>query len=181
MGCGASTSRNVSIHAHGIDPLPSENLVHILLASHSSLRSVSEQIRQDLQKDGFSCHVIDESTPRSLSNRAELIQWCGLFVVMINRDYQRTFSCMETLNYAKDIRKPIVSILAEATFRPYGALGAISGSAIQSIVMKEESSVSRALSKIARAQAKPAGETSLLPKVIPIIPIDDGKRGPYFS
>ena len=176
MGCGASTSRNVSIDADGIDPSSKKNLVHILLAGHSSLRSTSERIRQDLLNEGFSCHLIDESTPRSLSNRAELIQWCDLVVVVINRLYQRTFSCMETLNYAKDIRKPLVSILAEATFRPYGALGAISASAIQSIVMKEESSVARALIKIARTQVKPTGETSPLPKVIPIIRSDARHR-----
>lgn len=177
MGCGASASRNVSSHADEIDPLlPNENLAHILLASHSSERSVIERIRQDLLNEGFSCELIDENTPRSLSNRAKLIEWCDLFVVMIGRLYQRTFTCMEALNYAKDTRKPIVSILAEVTFRPYGALGAISASAIQCVVIKQVNTVPRTLSKIARTQVKLTRETSLSPKVISVIPVDQQRR-----
>jgi hypothetical protein len=42
---------------------------------------------------------------------------------------------METINYAKDIRKPIVAILGEANYQPYGGLGAISASAIGSIIL----------------------------------------------
>jgi hypothetical protein len=42
---------------------------------------------------------------------------------------------METINYAKDLRKPIITILAESNFQPYGGLGAISASALRSIVL----------------------------------------------
>ena len=46
---------------------------------------------------------------------------------------------METINYAKDVRKPIITILAESNFQPYGALGAISVSAIRLIVLENDS------------------------------------------
>lgn len=49
--------------------------------------------------------------------------------------YQQTFFCMETINSAKDLRKPIVSVLSESNWQPYGGLGAITASAIRSIVL----------------------------------------------
>jgi len=45
---------------------------------------------------------------------------------------------METINYAKDLRKPIIAILAESDFQPYGALGAISASSVRSIVLEND-------------------------------------------
>ena len=169
MGCGASASTNNERPVL----LSDANRRNILLASHSSLRTASEGIRQGLLKEGFSCYLLDEETPRSLSNRAEIIQWSDLFVVVINRLYQRTFSCMEAFNYAKDIRKPIVSILAEATFQPYGALGAISASAIQSMVMKEERSTVRALADVAQTQVKHTDKIPVLFKVKMLEKIND--------
>jgi hypothetical protein len=58
---------------------------------------------------------------------------------------------VEALNYAKDMRKPIIAILAESTFRPYGALGAISASAMRSIVLTDDSSFGHAVSAIANS------------------------------
>jgi len=58
---------------------------------------------------------------------------------------------MEALNYAKDMNKPIIAILAERTFRPYGALGAISASAIRSIVLTDDNSFVHAVSDIANS------------------------------
>jgi hypothetical protein len=42
---------------------------------------------------------------------------------------------METINYAKDLHKPIIAILGESNYQPYGALGAISASAVGSIAL----------------------------------------------
>jgi hypothetical protein len=56
---------------------------------------------------------------------------------------------MEALNYAKDMHKPIVAIFADHTFRPYGALGAITASATRSIVLNDNSSFPHAVSDIA--------------------------------
>ena len=92
--------------------------------------------------------MLNESIPRSLSVRANAIQWCDVFVVVISRLYQRTSFCMEALNYAKDLRKPIIVVLAESTFRPYGALGAISASAIRSVVLSDDSSFVHVVSEI---------------------------------
>jgi hypothetical protein len=55
---------------------------------------------------------------------------------------------MEAINYAKDRRKPIITIFVEATFRPYGALGAITASAIKSIVLKDDGAFVHAVSEI---------------------------------
>ncbi|CAF4743430.1 unnamed protein product [Rotaria sp. Silwood2] len=45
---------------------------------------------------------------------------------------------METINYTKDVHKPIIAILAESNFQPYGALGAISASAVRSIILADD-------------------------------------------
>jgi hypothetical protein len=56
---------------------------------------------------------------------------------------------MEALNYAKDMHIPIIAIYAERTFRPYGALGAITASAIRSIILNDDNSFPHAVSDIA--------------------------------
>ncbi len=105
-------------------------------------------MRQGLLDQCLSCYLLNESTPHSLNARANAIQWCDVFVVVISRLYQRTAFCMEALNYAKDMRKPIIAVLAEPTFRPYGALGAILASAIRSIVLSDNSSFVHVISEI---------------------------------
>lgn len=45
---------------------------------------------------------------------------------------------METINYAKDFRKPIVALLTELNFQPYGALGAISAGAVKSMTIQND-------------------------------------------
>ncbi|CAF5223303.1 unnamed protein product, partial [Rotaria magnacalcarata] len=81
---------------------------------------------------------LTDATPSSIVARANLVRWSDVFISLISRSYQRTFFCMETINYAKDLRKPIVVILAESNFQPYGALGAISAGAVRSIVLPND-------------------------------------------
>ncbi len=114
-------------------------------------------MRQGLLNQNLSCYLLNEITPHSLTVRANAIQWCDVFVVIISRLYQRTPFCMEALNYAKDMHKPIVAIYADHTFRPYSALGAITASAIRSIILNDDSSFPHAVSdttNTAHAQAK---------------------------
>lgn len=124
------------------------NTTKILIASHTAQQTISERLRQGLLDQGLSCYILNESTPHSLSARANAIQWCDVFVIVISRLYQRTAFCMEALNYAKDIHKSIIVVLAEPSFRPYGALGAISASAIRSITLSDDNSFVHAISQI---------------------------------
>jgi hypothetical protein len=129
---------------------PSTNRINILIACHTTKQEISEELRQGLLFDEhFSCHIFNEISPHSLSGRANLIGWCDVFVVVISRLYQRTPFCMEAINYAKDLRKPIIVILAETTFRPNGALGAISASAIRSITLIDFNSLVDVVSQVA--------------------------------
>ena len=112
--------------------------MNVLLSCHTDQANVSEQLHQAFARQTFSCYVIDESTPDSLSARANLVRWCDVFVVIISRAYQRTPFCMETINYAKDVRKPVIAVLAEPEFQPYGALGAICASAIRYLVLDRD-------------------------------------------
>ena len=127
------------------------NTTKILIASHTTQQTISERLKQGLLDQNLACYLLNEYTPHSLSARANAVQWCDIFVVVICRLYQRTSFCMEALNYAKDMRKPIIAILAESTFRPYGALGAISASAMRSIVLTDDSSFGHVVSAIANS------------------------------
>ncbi|CAF5114675.1 unnamed protein product, partial [Rotaria sp. Silwood1] len=106
---------------------------NVLITCHTNQQNIVEQLRRGLTNQNFTCYVLTETTPQSIVARANLIRWCDVFIVFISRTYQRTFFCMETINYAKDIRKPTIAISAESNFQPYGALGAIAASAARSM------------------------------------------------
>jgi hypothetical protein len=127
------------------------NTTKILITYHTTQQTVSERLKQGLLDQNLACYLLNESTPHSSSARANAVQWCDIFVIVISRSYQRTHFCMEALNYAKDLRKPMIAILAESTFQPYGALGVISASAIQSIVLSDDNSFGHAVSTIANS------------------------------
>lgn len=134
-----------------------ENQIRILLSYHSNRQTIVEEFSQGFIKDGFVCHLIDENLPKLLNTRAQLIQWCDFYFAFIDRNYHRTYSCMEALTYAKDIRKPIISVLVERTFQPYGALGAISASAIHSGVVQDSPTIPqmiREIGDVVRNQSK---------------------------
>jgi hypothetical protein len=140
--------------------VPSTNTSKILIVSHTTQQKISERLRQGLLNQNLSCYLLNESTPHSLTVRANVIQWCDVFVVIISRLFQRTPFCMEALNYAKDMHTPIIAIYADRTFRPYGALGAITASAIRSIVLNDDNSFPHAVSDIANtAHAQTKKET----------------------
>lgn len=171
MGCGASNNTQ-AISAVAIDRVQSNpprshqpasmaegrsatllassvsnaNKTRILISYHSNRQAIGEQLSHAWTKEGCWCHVLDENTPEFLNTRAALIQWCDFYVLLIDRNYHRAYSCMEALTYAKDIRKSFLSILVEPTFEPYGALGAISASALHSTVLQN----SQALAQIAQ-------------------------------
>ena len=117
---------------------PSKTTMNVLISCHSSQEKISETLVKSLRHEQFSCYLITEKTPQSLTSRANLIRWSDIFIVMISRAYQRTPFCMETINYAKDVSKLVVAILTQTTFQPYGALGAIAASAIQLFALNEE-------------------------------------------
>ncbi|CAF3837158.1 unnamed protein product [Adineta steineri] len=112
--------------------------MNILISCHTNQQQIAEQIKDNLSKHRFTCYIINETTPESIVARANLIRWCNVFIVNISRMYQQTTFCMETINYAKDVRKPIITIYTESNFQPYGALGVISSTAIQSIVLEND-------------------------------------------
>ena len=127
--------------------------VNVVISCHSDQQKISEQLEKALRQQNVPCYIINESTPQSLSARSNLIRWSDVFIVLISRSYQRTYYCLETISYAKDVRKPVVSLLAESTFQPYGALGAIAASSIRSIVLGNEGISQNLLSEISNTIA----------------------------
>jgi len=112
--------------------------MNVLITCHTSQQNLAEQLRKNLTNQHYTCYIVNETTPQSIIARANLIRWCNVFIVMISRMYQQTYFCMETIHYAKDLRKPIIAIYAESNFQPYGGLGAISASSIQSIELGKD-------------------------------------------
>jgi hypothetical protein len=125
--------------------------MNVLITCHSNQQKIAEKLQKDLTNKYFTCYIINETTPESIIARANLIRWCDVFIVIIDRMYQRTFLCMETINYAKDVRKPIIAILGESNFQPYGALGAISASAVKSIVLGNDGASENVVAQLCNA------------------------------
>ncbi|CAF1290838.1 unnamed protein product [Adineta steineri] len=132
------TTERVSAAPQASTTASTSNTMNVLISCHTNQQEIAEQIKSNLSKHRFTCYIINETTPESIVARANLIRWCNVFIVNISRMYQQTAFCMETINYAKDVRKPVITIYAESNFQPYGALGAISASTIQSIVLTNE-------------------------------------------
>ncbi|CAF1146285.1 unnamed protein product [Rotaria sordida] len=153
MGCGPSNNdvvnAQVNSNAAFTPMLPSTQqqkrasnapktpsaVKNVLITCHTNQQNIAEQLQRGLINNKFTCYILTETTPQSIVARANLIRWCDVFIVLISRSYQQTFFCMETINYAKDVRKSIIAILTESNFQPYGALGAISATAIRSMIL----------------------------------------------
>lgn len=125
--------------------------MNVLISCHSDRLSQVEQLKQKLTKQSHACYVITENQPKSIVARANLVRWCDVCIVFINRTYQQTLFCLETIYYAKDLRQPIIAILAEDSFQPYGGLGAIAASAQQTIALKNGDISENVVSQIANA------------------------------
>ncbi|CAF4480985.1 unnamed protein product, partial [Rotaria sp. Silwood2] len=119
-------------------PKMSSGSTNVLITCHTNQQKIAETLRKYLTNLKLTCDILTDIIPQSIVARANLIRWCDVFIVFISRSYQRTFFCMETINYAKDVHKPIIAILAESNFQPYGALGAISASAVRSIILADD-------------------------------------------
>lgn len=131
-----------------------ENEIRLLISYHSQRQTIAEQFSLGLIRNDIVCHLIDENRPKLLNHRANLIEWCDVCIVFVDRNYHRTYACMEALTYAKDIRKPTISILVEPTFQPYGALGAISASAIHSAVLQDSQTASEIFDEVVEVARK---------------------------
>jgi hypothetical protein len=62
------------------------------------------------------------------------------------------------INYAKDNRRPIISILVEADFQLYGGLGAISATAVQSIVLGKDGVSENVIAQLSNSIPAQKGE-----------------------
>ncbi|CAM2713202.1 unnamed protein product [Rotaria socialis] len=112
--------------------------INVLITCHQNEKNVADRLRSQLIELKFNCYTLTDTTPSSIVARANLVRWSDVFISLISRSYQRAFCCMETINYAKDIRKPIVVILGESNFQPYGALGAISAGAVHTMLLDDD-------------------------------------------
>ncbi|CAF3536507.1 unnamed protein product [Rotaria socialis] len=111
--------------------------VNVLIICQTNQQNAADRLRSQLVDLKFNCYTLTDTTPSSIVARANLVRWSDVFISLISRSYQRAFCCMETINYAKDIRKPIVVILGESNFQPYGALGAISAGAVHTMLLDD--------------------------------------------
>jgi hypothetical protein len=130
---------------------------NVLITCHTDQQNNAEQIKKNLINQRFSCYILNETTPQSIAARANLIRWCDVFIVIISRMYQGTSLCLEAIYYAKDVHRPIIAILAESNFQPYGGLGAISAGTIQSIVLGNDGISEKVIAQLTNAiSARPS-------------------------
>ncbi len=97
----------------------------IILSTHSQYKPVCTKIAASLPSALYDVIIVDENSPQALAVREEAVRWCAMFVIVGSVRYQRDAYCLELANYAKTIRKPIITILAQNRYKPSGAVGAI--------------------------------------------------------
>ena len=112
----------------------------VVISNHSQHKALCEKIAEALRTASHDIITVDESFPQLLKLREQAIRWCEVFVLVASVTYQRDPYCLELANYAKTIRKPIVTVLGQSNYQPYGSIGAISvaGAAIIDFTMKED-------------------------------------------
>ncbi|CAF1524797.1 unnamed protein product [Rotaria magnacalcarata] len=137
MSSGARCEPNFKLYILVIIILICLVTINVLISCHHNEKDVAEQLSKQLTNLNFTCYTLTDATPSSIVARANLVRWSDVFISLISRSYQRTFFCMETISYAKYNFKPIVAILAESNFQPYGALGVISAGAVHTMLLHD--------------------------------------------
>ena len=97
----------------------------VVISNHSQQNDLSENLVKSLQSTSCDVITINEYFPEEVKHREQAIRWCEMFVVVASVRYQRHTYCLELANYAKTIRKPIITILGQTNYKPFGTLGAI--------------------------------------------------------
>ncbi|XP_065660323.1 uncharacterized protein LOC100209544 [Hydra vulgaris] len=112
---------------------------NIILSFHSSLQLKAIKISDYLSKNTLNIAEMTEVNPENLSIRCKLVKFADAFLVLTSPSYQKSVPCMELINYAKDVKKPIYALNIFDNYTPFGGLGAISaGSSLGLINIKEE-------------------------------------------
>lgn len=122
---------------------------NVVISCHGDQKNLAEQLQKSLSTKNFTCYIVSDTIPQSLTARANLVRWCDVLLIIISRSYQQTLFCVETIYYAKDIARPVIAILAEKNFEPYGGLGAISASAVGSFEVENNGLSEKIISQVA--------------------------------
>lgn len=99
--------------------------MNVLISYNSDSISEVNYLNDQLKPFDFNIYLINESDPSQISIRCNLVKKCDSFIVITSRGFQKNNFCMELVNYAKDLKKPIFVFNKKISFRPFGALGAI--------------------------------------------------------
>lgn len=114
---------------------------NVLISFHSKNYEKAQEAGSIIRDNGYNVFLISEGRPFALGLREQSVQWCDVFVIIATFNYQRSPYCVELANYAKDKKKPVVSLLAQPNYSPSGAVGAISlawGKPVQHIQNSQE-------------------------------------------
>ena len=106
-------------------PVKGEQSKGILISCHSANNGIADQVAQSLSSRGFDPLTITESSPAQLDTRAGAVGWAPYVLIVASFKYQRNQTCMELANFAKDNKKPLLTIVVQPNYRPSGALGAL--------------------------------------------------------
>ncbi|XP_031561227.1 uncharacterized protein LOC116297189 [Actinia tenebrosa] len=99
---------------------------NVLISFHSKNYQKAQEAGSIIRDNGYNVFLISEGSPFALGLREQSVQWCDVFVIIATFNYQRSHYCVELANYAKDKKKPVVSLLAQPNYSPSGSVGAIS-------------------------------------------------------
>ena len=113
---------------------------NILLIHHSVTKTYSDKIityfdKLVLENTKFKLITIDEkSMQEKVSVLSKLILNCDVILILVSLEFQKNKALMEMVNYVKDTKAILYSLNFFSTYKPFGALGAISVSSKKSII-----------------------------------------------
>lgn len=84
---------------------------------------IGSEIRSSLAKNGdFDVIEVTDDSPHALDlvARAQIVDWCHVFVMLTSRQYQRSKNCLNLASYARDAQKSIVGVIVQNNFVPCG-------------------------------------------------------------
>ncbi|EDO33105.1 predicted protein [Nematostella vectensis] len=114
---------------------------NVAISFHSRNYEKAKELGELLRDNGYTAFLISEGSPLALALREQTVSWCDLFVMVVSFNYQRAPYCTELANYAKDKKKPVVSVIIQHNYSPSGCTGAIAkawGSAITQLSTTQE-------------------------------------------
>jgi len=102
---------------------------HIMLSYNWFSQKLVVKIKDALEAAGYKVWIdLNEMKGSTLEAMAKAVEQCSVFCMVISRRYKESVNCRAEAEYAFQLHKPIVPLMAEQGYKADGWLGALLGS-----------------------------------------------------